>query len=69
MAWSDKGTKSDGRPKAPGRGTPRRLLNTGPSNIDDGQSGRIVAQDITKSTATMQGCMNRDSGMEQLPTM
>jgi hypothetical protein len=39
------------------------------SNIDDGQSGRVIAQGITKSTATIQGCMICDSDMEQLPAM
>jgi hypothetical protein len=42
------------------------------SKIDDEQSGLVIAQEVTKSTATIQGCMSRESnmrGMLQLSTI
>ena len=42
------------------------------SKIDDDQSGLVIAQEDTKSTATIQGCTSRKSKMdvvEQLPTI
>jgi hypothetical protein len=41
------------------------------SKIDDDQSGLVIAQKVTKSTATIQGCMSGGSNMgvmEQHPT-
>jgi hypothetical protein len=35
----------------------------------DDQSGQLDAQDDTKSTATMQGCVIRASNMVELPTI
>jgi hypothetical protein len=35
----------------------------------DEQSGQLDAQDDTKSTATMQGCVIRASNMGELPTI
>ena len=42
------------------------------SKIDDDPSGLVIAQEVTKSTATIQGCMSRESNMGvmlQLPTI
>ena len=36
---------------------------------NDDQSGQLDAQDDTKSTATMQGCVIRASNMVELPTI
>jgi hypothetical protein len=36
---------------------------------NDDQSGQLDAQEDTKSTATMQGCVIRASNMGELPTI
>ena len=63
VAWKYKGTKSvwmDESAIVRHTGAP---LKHRASKIDDEQSGLVIAQEVTKSTATIQGCMSRESNM------
>ena len=63
VAWKYKGTKSVWVDRSSIVRHTGASLKHRASKIDDEQSGLVIAQEVTKSTATIQGYMSRESNM------